>query len=45
MKTKAALIRELNTPWKIREIEMGDPKPHEVKIKMHAAGCATPTTT
>ena len=38
MKTKAALIRELNTPWKIEEIEMGDPKPHEVKIKMHAAG-------
>ena len=38
MKTKGALLRELNSPWKIEEIELGDPKAHEVKIKMHAAG-------
>ena len=38
MKTKAALLRELNTPWKIEEIELGDPKAHEVKIRMEAAG-------
>ena len=38
MKTKGALLRELNSPWKIEEIDLGDPKAHEVKIKMHAAG-------
>ncbi|MFT4199468.1 NDMA-dependent alcohol dehydrogenase [Gordonia sp. (in: high G+C Gram-positive bacteria)] len=38
MKTKGALLRELNSPWKIEEIDIGDPKPHEVKIKMQAAG-------
>ncbi|MFM9378244.1 NDMA-dependent alcohol dehydrogenase [Gordonia sp. VNK21] len=38
MKTKGALLRELNTPWQIEEIEIGDPKAHEVKIRMEAAG-------
>ncbi|MFT4086515.1 MAG: NDMA-dependent alcohol dehydrogenase [Gordonia sp. (in: high G+C Gram-positive bacteria)] len=38
MKTKGALLRELNAPWKIEEIEIGDPKAHEVKIRMEAAG-------
>ncbi|MGO3325409.1 NDMA-dependent alcohol dehydrogenase [Gordonia sp. (in: high G+C Gram-positive bacteria)] len=38
MKTKGALLRELNQPWKIEEIEIGDPRPHEIKIRMEAAG-------
>lgn len=38
MKTKGALLRELNSPWKIEEIEIGDPAPGEIKIRMEAAG-------
>ena len=38
MKTKGALLRELNQPWEIEEIEIGDPKAHEIKIRMEAAG-------
>ncbi|MGV9710315.1 NDMA-dependent alcohol dehydrogenase [Gordonia sp. NPDC003424] len=38
MKTKGALLRELNKPWAIEEIEIGDPKRSEVKIRMEAAG-------
>ncbi len=38
MKTKGALLRELNKPWQIEEIEIGDPKAHEIKIRMEAAG-------
>lgn len=38
MKTKGALLRELNSPWKIEEIEIGDPAAGEVKIRMEAAG-------
>ena len=38
MKTKGALIWEFNQPWSIEEIEIGDPRKHEVKIQMEAAG-------
>ena len=32
MKTKGALLRELNSPWEIEEIEIGEPRAHEIKI-------------
>jgi len=38
MKTKGALLWELNSPFKIDEIELGDPVADEVQIRMHAAG-------
>src|ERR1700722_6318785 len=38
MKTKGALLWEFNQPWSVEEIEIGDPKKHEVKIQMEAAG-------
>ena len=38
MKTKGALIREFNQPWKIEEIELGDPQKGEVKVQMEASG-------
>ena len=38
MKTKGALIWEVNQPWSIEEIEIGDPVKDEVKIQMEASG-------
>ncbi|MBS1692002.1 MAG: NDMA-dependent alcohol dehydrogenase [Actinobacteria bacterium] len=38
MKTKGALLWEFNKPWSVEEIEIGDPRRHEVKIQMEAAG-------
>src|SRR5215211_7967076 len=38
MKTKGALLWELNSPFKIDEIDLGDPVADEVQIRMHAAG-------
>lgn len=38
MKTKGALLRELNSPWEIEEIEIGETRAHEIKIRMEAAG-------
>ena len=38
MKTKGALIWELNQPWSIEEIEIGEPQKNEVKVQMEAAG-------
>jgi NDMA-dependent alcohol dehydrogenase len=38
MKTKGALLWELNSPFRIDEIELGDPVADEVQIRMHAAG-------
>ncbi|MCV7359413.1 NDMA-dependent alcohol dehydrogenase [Mycolicibacterium fluoranthenivorans] len=38
MKTKGALLWELNSPFKVDEIELGDPVADEVQIRMHAAG-------
>lgn len=38
MKTKGALLWELNTPFTVDEIDIGDPVADEVQIQMHAAG-------
>lgn len=38
MKTKGALLWELNQPWRVDEIELGDPVEGEVQVRMHAAG-------
>ena len=38
MKTKGALLWELNSPWRVDEIELSDPVDDEVQIRMHAAG-------
>ncbi|WP_028660605.1 NDMA-dependent alcohol dehydrogenase [Nocardioides insulae] len=38
MKTRAAILREINTPWSIEEIELDPPKRGEVLVKMAASG-------
>jgi Zn-dependent alcohol dehydrogenase len=38
MKTEGALLWELNSPFKVDEIDLGDPVADEVQIRMHAAG-------
>ena len=38
MKTKGALLWELNSGFRIDEIDVGDPVADEVQIQMHAAG-------
>ncbi|MEB3020221.1 NDMA-dependent alcohol dehydrogenase [[Mycobacterium] crassicus] len=38
MKTKGALLWELNSPWRVDEIELGDPVEGEVQVRVHAAG-------
>ena len=38
MKTKAAILRELHTPWSVEEIELDPPKAGEVLVKMIASG-------
>jgi NDMA-dependent alcohol dehydrogenase len=38
MKTMAAVIRELHTPWSVEEIELDPPKAGEVLVKIAASG-------
>lgn len=38
MKTKAAILTELNTDWKIDEVELGDPVFGEVQVRLAASG-------
>jgi S-(hydroxymethyl)glutathione dehydrogenase/alcohol dehydrogenase len=38
MKTKAAILWEINTPWSVEEIELDPPKTGEVLVKMAASG-------
>ena len=38
MRTRAAVLRELNTPWSVEEIELDPPGPTEVLVKMVASG-------
>lgn len=38
MKTKAAILTELNTDWKIDEIDLGDPIFGEVQVRLAASG-------
>lgn len=42
MKIKAAVLYEVNTPLKVEEVDLADPKPGEVRVKIEAAGlCQT----
>ena len=38
MKTRAAVLREVNQPWSVEEIELDDPQPGEILVKTLAAG-------
>ena len=38
MKTKAAVLWEVNAPWSVEEIELDPPKAGEVLVKMVASG-------
>src|SRR5215210_7891323 len=38
MKTQAAILWEINTPWSVEEIELDAPKAGEVLVKMAASG-------
>ena len=38
MRTKGALIWELNSPWSVEDIEIGDPRANEVTVQLEAAG-------
>ncbi|MFN8020872.1 MAG: NDMA-dependent alcohol dehydrogenase [Acidimicrobiales bacterium] len=38
MKTKAAVLWEVNTPWSIEEVELDPPGPGEVLVKIAASG-------
>ncbi|MCU1502172.1 MAG: putative zinc-containing alcohol dehydrogenase, partial [Ilumatobacteraceae bacterium] len=38
MKTKAAILRALHTPWSVEEIELDPPKAGEVLVKIAASG-------
>ena len=38
MQTKAAILREVNTPWSVEEIELDEPQEGEVRVKLAASG-------
>ena len=38
MRTRAAILRERNTPWSVEEIELDSPKTNEVLVKLAASG-------
>ena len=38
MKTKAAVLWEVNAPWSVEEIELDPPGPGEVLVKLAASG-------
>jgi S-(hydroxymethyl)glutathione dehydrogenase/alcohol dehydrogenase len=38
LKTKGALVWELNEPWSVDEIEIGDPRRGEVTVQLETAG-------
>lgn len=38
MKTKAAVLWEVNAPWSVEEVELDDPKSGEVLVKLVASG-------
>src|SRR5665811_526259 len=38
MKTRAAVCTGLHEPWKVEEIEVDEPGPHEVRVQMAYAG-------
>ena len=42
MKIKAAVLHDVNTPLRIEEIDLADPKPGEVRVKIDSVGlCQT----
>ena len=42
MKMKAAVLYDVNTPLKVEEIDLDEPKPGEVRVKIEAVGlCQT----
>src|SRR4029079_19345222 len=38
VKTKAAILWEVNTPWSVEDIELDEPKDSEVLVKIAASG-------
>jgi S-(hydroxymethyl)glutathione dehydrogenase/alcohol dehydrogenase len=38
MQTKAAILWEVNTPWSVEDVELDDPGPGEVLVKLAASG-------
>jgi len=38
MQTKAAILWETDTPWSVEDIELDDPGPDEVRVKLAASG-------
>ncbi len=38
MKTEAAILRELHSPWSVETIELDPPKAGEVLVELHASG-------
>lgn len=38
MKTQAAIARSSNEDFKIEEVDLADPGPGEVRVKVHACG-------
>ncbi|HZC42035.1 MAG TPA: NDMA-dependent alcohol dehydrogenase [Streptosporangiaceae bacterium] len=38
MKTQAAVLRKAGDPWEITELDLDEPKPNEVLVRMKAAG-------
>lgn len=38
MRTRGALLRGVNQPWSIEDVEVADPRPGEVAIRLDAAG-------
>ncbi|MFD0852003.1 alcohol dehydrogenase catalytic domain-containing protein, partial [Actinomadura adrarensis] len=38
MQTRAAILWEPRTDWSVEDIELDDPKPGEVKVKLAASG-------
>lgn len=38
MKTTGALLRGVGQPWSVEEIEIGEPRPGEVMVRLEAAG-------
>ncbi len=38
MKTQAAVLWEYNTPWSVEEIELDEPRAHEVRVRLESSG-------
>ena len=38
MRTEAAILWEVGTPWSVEEVELDDPQPGEVRVKLASSG-------